>query len=123
MIFQVCISVLVVNIAKTDNIVNILTIWEKKKSNFNDKDLFSWSRGYLGFGNFPLGGIYWKDKGSGKGYEWTEAGARISAICAFILKKTRIEELQGLIFVFRTVETFNSAVAAVKVWVCMFDFI
>lgn len=70
--FQVCISVLIVNIAKTDNIVNILTIWGKKKSNFfffDGKDLFSWSRGYLGFGNFPLGGIYWKDKGSGKEYE------------------------------------------------------
>lgn len=58
MIFRVCISVLVVNIAKTDNIMNILTIQEKNNLTFffNGKDLFSWSQDYLGFGNFPLEG-------------------------------------------------------------------
>lgn len=120
MIFRVCISVLVVNIAKTDNIVNILTIWEKKNLTF-----FLMVRIYFHDLRiiWALVTSHWKDKGSGKGYKQTEAGGRISAICALILKKTRIEELQGLIFVFRTVETFNSAVAAVEVCLCVFDFI
>lgn len=34
MIVLVCISVLVVNIAKTDNIMNIMTIWEKINLSF-----------------------------------------------------------------------------------------
>lgn len=65
----------------------------------------------------------WKDKSSGKGNQQTKDGGRLSTTCAYILKKTRIEEFQGLIFVFRTLEIFSSVVASLKVWMCMFDFI
>lgn len=47
----------------------------------------------LGTGSFPLGDMYWKDKGSREGYQQTENGGGILTICAYILKNMRIEEI------------------------------